>query len=209
MRLARVVKADLDGLSAAASVVREGGLVCYPTDTVYGLGCDPLNFFAVEKIRAVKGGRTRAMPVLVHDITAALKLAYFSGVAMNLAEKFWPGPLTIVLPAKDILPSVLVPDRTVGLRSPNHGVCLELLELCTGFLVGTSANLTGHPPAKSVQEAIRALGDRVDLILDGGISPVGVPSTVVDLSKSHLRVLREGPIGKAEILQCLKVRRAR
>lgn len=207
--MARVVKADLDGLAAAASVVREGGLVCYPTDTVYGLGCDPLNFLAVQKVRAAKGGRTRAMPVLVHDITAALKLAHFSRGAMNLAEKFWPGPLTIVLSAKDILPSVLVPGGTVGLRAPNHWLCLELLELCTGFLVGTSANLTGQPPAKSAQEAIQALGDRVDLILDGGVSPVGVPSTVVDLSKSHLRMLREGPIGKAEILQCLKGRRGR
>ncbi len=202
--MARIVKADLEGLAAAAEIVSRGGLVCYPTDTVYGLGCDPLNQTAVEKTIAAKIGRTKAMPVLVKSRKDAERLVYSSRVSSKLATRYWPGPLTMVLPAKDLVPPILAPERTIGVRSPKHAICQQLLELCSGYLVGTSANLTGKPPALSAGEIASELMDRVDIIIDGGRSPIGMASTVVDLSKSHLRVVREGPISQAEILRFLK-----
>jgi L-threonylcarbamoyladenylate synthase len=207
--LVRLLKANLEGLAAAAKVVAEGGLICFPTDTVYGLGCDPLNASAVGNVTKTKGGRIKAMPVLVKDLEAARVLAYVSDGARKLAEKFWPGPLTMVLRARDILPSILVPENTVGLRSPNHPVCLELLRLCSGHLVGTSANLTGNPPATTADGAMKMFGDSVELVLDGGRSPLGIASSVVDLTGEHLSILREGPIGRKQILRCLKHARAR
>jgi len=202
--LVRVLKADLEGLTAAADVVGKGGLICYPTDTVYGLGCDPLNSSAVERAMRVKGTRTKPMPVLVKDIENAERLAQIPNRARKIARKFWPGPLTMVLPALEVLPNILVPDGTVGLRSPKHAVCLNLLGLCSGALVGTSANLTGNSPVVSADQVARELGDRVDLVLDGGTTPLGVASTVVDLTQPTFTILREGPIGRLEIMRCLR-----
>lgn len=209
IRLARVLKVDLDGLVEAAAVVAKGGLISYPTDTVYGLGCDPLNSSSVERVLHVKEGRTRAMPVLVRSLDDAHRIAHVSDQARRLSQKYWPGPLTIVLPAKWVVPTNLVPEGTVGLRSPNHAICLELLGLCSGFLVGTSANVTGKHPATSAEEVVRELGDRVDIVLDGGSAPLGISSTVVDLTKNRPIILREGPLGRAEILRCLRERTAR
>lgn len=202
--MARVVKADLEGLAAATEAVARGGLICYPTDTVYALGCDPLNSAAVERSIAAKNGRTKAMPVLVKSRMDAERLVYFSRTSKRLAARYWPGPLTIVLPARDHVPSILAPQRTIGVRSPEHAICQQLLGLCSGYLVGTSANLTGEPPAKSAGEITKELKDRVDIIIDGGRSPIGVASTVIDLTKDHLHVVREGPISEAEILLFLK-----
>ncbi len=204
--MARVVKPDLEGLTAAAESVAQGGVICYPTDTVYGLGCDPFNGSAITKTISAKGKRTKVMPVLVTDDVVAERLAYFSQSARKLADRFWPGPLTIVLRARDDVPSILAPQRTVGVRSPKHAICQQLLRLCSGCLVGTSANLTGMPPAVSIDQIINQLGDRVNIVLDGGRSPMGVSSTVVDLTETRIRIVREGPVGKAEILQTLKSR---
>lgn len=204
--MVRVIKADLEGLAVAAETVIKGGLICYPTDTLYGLGCDPFNTSAIVKTVAAKGKRDKAMPVLVKSVDDAERLAFFSESARQLADAYWPGPLTVVLPARDNIPSALSPEHTVGLRSPKHAICQQLLGLCSGYLIGTSANLTGKPPATSAEEIVTQLGDRVDIVLDGGRSPVGVASTVVDLTKEHLVVLREGPIARAEVLRCLKRR---
>jgi L-threonylcarbamoyladenylate synthase len=202
--LVRILKADLKGLAEAAAVVRNGGLICYPTDTVYGLGCDPLNGIAIERTMKTKGERTKAMPVLVRSVQDAERFAKFHEPARRLAEKFWPGPLTMILPAKDLLPSILVPEGTVGLRSPNHPICLDLIGLCSGALVGTSVNLTGKLPATSAEEAVEVFEDQVDLVLDGGRSPLGIASTVVDMTKDRLVLLREGPIGRKQIIRCLR-----
>jgi L-threonylcarbamoyladenylate synthase len=202
--MVRVVKADLSGLTAAAQAVRNGELVSFPTDTVYGLGCDPLNVAAVERLLRLKGGRTKPMPVLVKDLESGKRLAQFSDHAVSLALRFWPGPLTMVLPSFRVLPEIIVPNRTVGLRSPKHAVCLNLLGLCSGALVGTSANRSGELPAVAAAQVLRELGEHVDLVLDGGTTPLGVASTVVDLTKPTVEILREGPIGKPEIMRCLR-----
>jgi len=204
--LGRIVKADLEGLAIAAATVARGGLICYPTDTVYGLGCDPLNESAVKKAIAAKGKRTKAMPVLVSGITCAGRLVILSRAAKKLANVYWPGQLTMVLPARDQVPSVLAPQRTLGVRYPKHAICQQLLRLCSGCLVGTSANLTGKPPATSVTEIVEQLSDRVDVILDGGRATMGVASTIVDLTRDRFRILREGPISYAEILRSLRER---
>lgn len=188
----------------AAKVVAGGGLISFPTDTVYGLGCDPLNEPAVEKVIKAKGERTKAMPVLVLDLESARRLAEISDVGKKLAAKFWPGPLTIVQQAREIIPTNLAPQGTVGLRSPNHALCLELLRLCSGHLVGTSANRTGGAPAVSAEEVLKTFSGSVDLVLDGGKSPLGIASTVVDLTKNRPLIVREGPISKEEILECLR-----
>ena len=202
--MARVLKATLEGLSEAADVVAKGGLVCYPTDTVYGLGCDPLNSSAIERALRAKGGRTKSMPVLVKGLEDAERLALFSKRVKRVANVFWPGPLTIILPAKEILPKILAPAGTVGLRSPKHAICQNLLGLCSGALVGTSANLTGQAPAIYADQIAAELGDRVDVILDGGAVPIGVSSTVVDLTTPELRIIREGPIERVEIMRLLR-----
>ena len=204
--MGRIVKADLEELAIAADTVGRGGVICYPTDTVYGLGCDPFNESAVKKAIAAKGKRTKAMPVLVSGITCAGRLVILSRAAKKLANVYWPGQLTMVLPARDQVPSVLAPQRTLGVRYPKHAICQQLLRLCSGCLVGTSANLTGKPPATSVTEIVEQLSDRVDVILDGGRATMGVASTIVDLTRDRFRILREGPISYAEILRSLRER---
>jgi len=204
--LGRIIKADLEGLATAADVVARGGVICYPTDTLYGLGCDPFNVSAVQRTTQVKGERKKPMPVLVRGLADAEKLAHVSERARRLANKFWPGPLTIVLQAREILPRILAPEGSVGLRSPNHPICLDLLGLCNGTLVGTSANRSGKPPALSAKQAFEELGDQVDIILDGGKPPLALASTVVDLTQPKLVVLREGPVAREELLRCLRTR---
>jgi L-threonylcarbamoyladenylate synthase len=157
----------------------------------------------------VKGDRKKPMPVLVDNLAAAEKLAYLTDRARTLAREFWPGPLTMVLQSREVLPEILTPDKRVGLRSPKHPICLNLLKLCSGFLVGTSANLTGKSPARTAEEAFEQIGDRVDLVLDGGKAPLGVASTVVDLTQPKLKILREGPLDREQLLRSLRAHRPR
>ena len=207
--LVKVFKADVEGLAEAAATVANGGVVCYPTDTLYGLGCDPLNTQAVKRTMEAKGPRSKPMPILVKDLATAEKFAYLPDRARRLAQAFWPGPLTMVLQAREVLPTNLISEAKVGIRSPKHQICLKLLELCSGGLVGTSANLSGRSPATTAEEALNQLGNHVDLILDGGRASLGVASTVIDLTKPRLTVLREGPLGREEILNALRSRKPR
>jgi len=203
MLVARVVKADMDGLMLAAKVVAEGGIISYPTDTVYGLGCDPFSSQAIGRVMKVKGDRKKPLPVLVKTLQDGLLIAEFTEKATKLAKRFWPGPLTIVLQAKTSVPSALAPSGTIGVRSPKHATCLSLIGLCSGRLVGTSANRTGQAPATTAEEAAVALGDTIDLVVDGGRTPLAVASTVIDLS-SNFTLIREGPISREALLGCLR-----
>jgi len=202
----RVVKSNVDGLVIASKLVAEGGIITYPTDTVYGLGCDPFAKDSIERVMKAKGDRMKPLPVLVRTLQDGLRIADFSQKAVRLGEEFWPGPLTMVLRAKTVVPRVLAPSGMIGLRSPNHVTCLNLLGLCSGCLVGTSANRTGEAPATTAEEVVSTLGDRIDLVVDGGRAPLGVASTVVDLS-NNFAIIREGPISLEAILNCLKSRK--
>ena len=207
--MAQILKADLDGLTTAAGIVSKGGVICYPTDTVYGLGCDPLNASAIKRTAEAKGERKKPMPVLVKGLVEAEKLAFMSEASRKLAREFWPGPLTMVLKARESLPEILAPNKKIGLRSPKHSICMNLLGLCSGALVGTSANLTGRPPATTAEQALIGFGDTVDLILDGGRTPLGVASTVIDLTQKWFTILREGPVSRSEMLRCLRRKKSR
>jgi len=199
-----VLKATKNNIMVAAQIVRSGGLVVYPTETVYGLGCDPFNVEAVKRILDVKGDRKKPLPVLAASIVDVDKVAFVSPNGKRLAAKFWPGPLTMVFPKKPALPDVVTFGwDSVGLRIPDSDVALNLTRLSGGLLIGSSANRTGEEPSRAVQEISGELKEMVDVVLDGGATVQGMPSTVADLTSEKPRILREGPISLKEILDAL------
>lgn len=199
-----VLKATKNNIMAAAQIVRRGGLVVYPTETVYGLGCDPLNVQAVKCVLDVKGDRKKPLPVLAASLVDADKVAFVSPNGKKLAAKFWPGQLTMVFPKKPALPDfVTFGWDSVGLRIPDNNVALQLISLSGGLLIGSSANRTGEEPARRVQEISGELNEMVDVVLDGGAAVQGRPSTVVDLTSEKPRIVREGPISLKAILYAL------
>ncbi|UCH70661.1 MAG: threonylcarbamoyl-AMP synthase [Candidatus Bathyarchaeota archaeon] len=197
----RILTAKEDNILRASRIIARGGLVVYPTDTVYGLGCDPLNIEAVTRVLNVKGEREKPLPILASDINSVKKIGFVSERAGRIAARFWPGPLTIVVPKKPVLPNLVTCKlNSVGVRIPQHEVAVRLISLSNGLLVGTSANKTGEKPPRTAREAAEQLGKEVDMILDGGPAPLGVPSTVVDLSQEKLKILREGSISLEELV---------
>jgi len=193
-RRPRVLKANRRAVKEAARTVRSGGLIIYPTDTVYGLGCDPFNVRAVRRVFEVKGREAkRPLPVLASSLEEILRIAVLDEEALRLARSFWPGPLTLVVPRKPVLPDVVTCGLpSVGVRVPRHEFALEVIRACGGLLVGTSANRSGRPAPRTAQEAISELGDRVDLVIDAGPAPLGMPSTVLDLTGPEPKVIRVG-----------------
>jgi len=201
-----ILKASVDNVLEASKVVRKGGLVVYPTDTVYGLGCDPFNVRAVERVFKVKGERKeKPLPILASSIKFIEKIAYMNERARKIAERYWPGPLTLVVPKKAVFPSVVTCGlASVGVRIPNHTVAIQLISLCNGLLVGTSANKAGERSPKTAREAYKQLGEQVDIVLDGGPASLGQESSIVDLTSRKPRMLREGPIQLVEVLKALR-----
>jgi L-threonylcarbamoyladenylate synthase len=199
--MAEVVKCCLEALVKAAEVVRSGGIVVYPTDTVYGLGCNPYDEKAVERIFKVKGRTRKPLPILVSNPHEAFRIAKFSPQALKVAGFFWPGALTLVLERKPPAPTHLGSRRMVGVRWPKHRDACMLIMLCGGLLVGTSANPTGEKPAQTAGEAKAVLGGKVDLILDGGPAPLGEASTVLDFSGQKPKILRAGALPVKEIIE--------
>lgn len=183
------------GLDHTVDVLRNGGLIAFPTDTVYGLASLPFKAEYVERLFAAKGrNSSRAIAVLIGRVEDVPLVAAKMGLkAQKLAENFWPGPLTLIVPKNPRLPQVLSQDATVGVRMPDHPVALNLLR-ATGPLAVTSANRSGMPNTSTAEEVMAQLGGRIHLILDGGRVPGGVPSTVVDCTGAELVILREGPI---------------
>ena len=179
-------------------MVIQGGLIVYPTDTVYGLGCDPTNEDAVRRLLDAKKRDQRPIPVLCSSNTTAMELVAMNKEALELARRFWPGALTIVAPLKRSLPFLLHQGTgTLGVRVPAMPLCVALIEACGGWLTGTSANLSGSPSARTAGEAARQLGDQVDLVLDGGRLE-GLESTVVRAVGDGIQVLRAGPVGVSD-----------
>jgi L-threonylcarbamoyladenylate synthase len=179
----------------AVDVLKNGGVVAFPTDTVYGLAVMPIHEMTVERLYVVKGrNSTKAIAILIGDLIDLKKIVIdLNPVAQKLAKKFWPGPLTLVLPSLENLPKNLSQTSTIGVRMPDHPVALALLRQ-TGPLAVTSANMSGQGNANTAQEVLEQLRNRIHLIVDGGTTPGGVPSTVVDCTGSALVILREGPI---------------
>jgi L-threonylcarbamoyladenylate synthase len=182
-------------INHAVDVLRHGGLVAFPTDTVYGLAALPFKAEYVEGLFSAKGrSNTKAIAILIGDYADLLKIAdCFDATATRLANQFWPGPLTLVVRKHTSLPGVLSQDGTIGIRMPDHPVALALLRRI-GPLAVTSANISGKENTNTAEEVNLQLNGRVHLILDGGRTVGGVPSTVVDCTGPTLKVLREGPI---------------
>jgi len=198
-------KPDIEKIREAAMIVKSGGIIVYPTDTVYGLGATPLNEKAVLRVFRVKErDLSKPLPVLISTLEEGFKLGIFNSRALKLARKFWPGPLTIIVRKKKHVPSIVTGGKEgIGLRIPNYEVTLKLIELCGGAIIGTSANKSGFKAAKSAEEALRILNGKVDLILDAGPSPGGVPSTIVDVTGDMVKIIRIGPIMPDEIEKAL------
>jgi L-threonylcarbamoyladenylate synthase len=171
---------------------------------VYGLAALPYQSEFVERLYVVKGRNSaRAIALLISDPGELAQVSNGpSATAMRLAERFWPGPLTLIVTRNPSLPDVLSPQPTIGVRIPDHPVALELLRM-TGPLAVTSANLSGQDNTNTAQEALGQLRGRVDLVIDGGRTPGGIPSTVVDCTGSEPVILREGPISDREIRKVL------
>ena len=205
MKKPRVVKATEEAIGEAAEIIRGGGLVVYPTETVYGLGCDPFNPQAVERLLRVKGREKNPLPVAAASIEKAREVAQFTPLAERLASRLLPGPLMFILKTRAAFPQgVTCGLETIGIRIPDHPVALRLAELSGGYLVSTSANKSGSPPPREAGEASAQIGGEVELILDGGPSPLGRPSTVLDLTSKKARILREGPIPLERIIEVLR-----
>ncbi|MDV3293492.1 MAG: threonylcarbamoyl-AMP synthase [Nitrososphaerales archaeon] len=181
-------------LPEAARVVAKGGLIVFPTDTVYGLGCDPANEEALNKLFLAKKREGKPIPVLCDSLASALQLVSLDGRALRIANDYWPGALTIVAPMKGMLPKLIHQDSgTVGVRVPGSDLCLELVRLCGGLLTGTSANRSGAPACRTAGDALAQLGSAVNLFLDGG-KLEGKESTVIRVTERGIEVLRQGAV---------------
>jgi L-threonylcarbamoyladenylate synthase len=203
--LTNIIPANLEeSIPLALAALREGKPIAFPTDTVYGLGADLLDPDAIEQLFIVKKRPLeKAIPVLIGDPGDITKVSdKISYLAMRLAEAFWPGALTLVLPRHPSLPKIISPTDTVGVRMPNHPFAISLLNR-SGPLATTSANLTSGPSTMTALEVKKQLNGRIPLILDGGRTPGGVPSTVVDCTGKEPKILRPGPILFSDILKVL------
>ena len=198
---------DPSTIPRALAVLRGGGLVAFPTDTVYGLGALAFDAAAIEKIYAAKGRSTeKAIPILLGDAADLEQItAQVSEMALRLAGRFWPGPLTLVVPKHPSLPEAVSSTPTVGVRVPDHPVARALLR-AAGPMAVTSANLSGQASPCTAQEVYAQLGGRIPLILDGGGTLGGVPSTVVNCLGAEPQILREGPVTLAQIQAVLAPR---
>jgi L-threonylcarbamoyladenylate synthase len=192
----------------AAEILRAGGLVAFPTETVYGLGADASNASAVARLYAVKG-RPADHPVIVHLDCLERALAWARDVppqAQLLAERFWPGPLTLILRRSDKAKDFVTGGQpSVGIRVPSHPVAQELLREFGGGVAAPSANRFGRISPTTAAHVREDLGSEVDLVLEGGPSEVGIESTIVDLSGGRAVLLRPGAISKADLQQVVEV----
>jgi L-threonylcarbamoyladenylate synthase len=189
-----------------ASIVKHGGVVVFPTDTIYGIGCDPYNDAAVKRIFRIKGrDEKKPLPVLAYSAQDAEKLIALGRTGMALAKKYWPGALTIVAPITDnrISPMVTAGSMNLAARVPANRCVLLLLKHCK-YLVGTSANLSGQKSLKSVKEVLGSGLAGFDALLDGGAVEKGVESTIVDVAGATPKVVREGAIKAEEIYRSLE-----
>lgn len=195
-------KANNENIKLASEKIKSGGLVAFPTETVYGLGADGLNPIAVAKIFEAKK-RPAFNPLILHieDKSWLRKLSSVQSEKVEqLINKFWPGPLTLVLPKTELVPDIVTSGNpTVALRMPNHPVALQLIEMSERPIAAPSANQFGHLSPTEASHVAKYLGDKVDMILDGGKSAVGVESTILQLHENEFYLLRHGGLSKEEI----------
>ena len=198
----QLLEATDKNISKAAEVIKEGGLVSFPTETVYGLGADGLNPIAAAKIFEAKN-RPAFNPLILHiaDNDTLNRIAEWkNGNVEKLIEKFWPGPLTLVLPKKQIVPELVTSGNpTVAVRMPNHPVALDLIRKAGTPIAAPSANRFGQLSPTDARHVVKQLKDRVDVILNGGPCEVGVESTILEILDDKIYLLRHGGLAIEEI----------
>lgn len=191
-------------LTIAVEAIRRGEVVAFPTDTLYGLAVDPRSEVALEALFALKGRSTdRVVALVVANLAQAEEIAEIAGTARRLADRFWPGPLTLVVPARmPVAPLARNADGLIGIRVPAHPVARALAEACGHALTATSANTSGQPATSSPEDVARALPG-VQVLVDAGPSPGGPPSTLIEAVTSEIRLLREGVLPWSRVLEFL------
>ncbi|MHA7734074.1 L-threonylcarbamoyladenylate synthase [Nitrosopumilus sp. S6] len=194
------VNCDSEGIQKASQIIEDGGIVVFPTDTVYGIGCNPYNKESAKKVYEIKSRDfAKPFPVLVYSKEIANQIVEFDEISKKLVEKFWPGQLTIILKLKDmkLKESLNLTDK-IALRVPNHKCTLQLLEKCK-YLVGTSANVSGQPSFFDPQECIKNV-ENYDVFVDGGTITSKGESTIVKIENEDIKIIREGSLSREEIL---------
>jgi L-threonylcarbamoyladenylate synthase len=198
---------ESDGASGdeAVRVLREGGLVCYPTDTVYGIGAAAGDDAAVRRLFAVKGrSLDKPLPLLLADASDAARVAEVTPLAKALATRFWPGALTVVMrKAASYRSLALAGGGTVALRVPDHGLVRSIVRALGEPITGTSANRSGARAPVSAAEVALQMGEMVELIIDGGRSLTRLESTVIDITHDEPEIVREGAVGRGEVEEAL------
>jgi L-threonylcarbamoyladenylate synthase len=191
------VRPDPTALAHAAATLREGGVVAIPTDTLYGLAADPWNSAAVTKVFTIKGRPDdRPLPLVAANVDQVEHwLGEMNPMARRLAQKFWPGPLTLVMRAPGALaPGVTAGGTTVGVRVPSHAVTRALCAAFERPVTATSANISGQAATDDPEKIVETLASGLDLLLDAGTTPGGPASTIVDLTQGEMRLIREGAV---------------
>lgn len=190
---------DQEGLKRGAGIILKGGSVAFPTESFYGLGVNVLDEEAIQRLFKIKG-RREDHPILIlipSRKTVEQYVVHVSDLARQLMDRFWPGGLTMVFEARpEISPLLTAETGKIGVRLSSHPIATGLARITGVAITGTSANVTGHPACRSAHEVMEALGDDVDLILDGGYTPGGKGSTILDVTVSPPKILREGLVGR-------------
>ena len=184
-----------DEIMRASRIVIDGGVVVYPTDTVYGVGCDPFNDKAVQRVYDIKERKENPLPVLCNSMDSIARLVDIGTKGYQIGESFWPGPLTIVAPLKNSrIPSILTSGKeSLAVRIPNLRCTLDLITACGGHLVGTSANRSGASTPVTAQD-VKAVLDGYDVIVDGGETNLKMESTIIEVIDDGIKILREGSL---------------
>jgi len=189
-------------IEEAAELLRKGYLIAFPTDTLYGIGANIHNPAAISRLYQVKNRpMNKGIPILISDINDLHQVAgEISPLARILIGRYWPGPLTLIVPRRADLPAALSPNNSIAVRIPANDVARSLIHAAGGAVAASSANHSGEAPALSAAEALAAVDEGLTAILDGGAVRHAVASTVVDTTNSQLRVLREGPVTTEELM---------
>ena len=194
------LKCNVKEIKKASTIIRQGGTAIFPTDTVYGIGCNPYDKEAVKKIYKIKSRDiSKPFPVLVYSKEIAQKITSFDKLSEKFAERFWPGPLTLILKSDDEkLKSSLNVTKKIAVRVPDHKCTLELLKECD-FLVGTSANVSGHSSFRNPDECFKNMKN-YDVFIDGGTIVSKGESTIIEVENEKIKIIREGFLSQQEIL---------
>lgn len=195
------VNCDDKGIEKAVEIINQGGIVIFPTDTVYGIGCDPYNKKSVKKVYELKSREfSKPFPILVDSKETAKKIAKFDEIAEKISEKFWPGPLTIILKLTDEnLKKSLNLNEKIALRVPDNKCVIKLLKKCN-LLVGTSANISNQSSFSNPEECLKNM-QNFDIFIDGGVIDSKGESTIIEIENEKIKIIREGSLSKEEILK--------